>query len=377
MFKREKFRRIKALIVKESFQIIRDPSSILIAFVFPLILLFIYGVGVSLDLDDLKVGVVLEETVPEANNFSLALRNSRFFSVEVSRHQKEMEEKIMRGELKGFVVVPSYFSNFKNRKNAKKGPIYVVADGSEPNTANFTQNYTEGAWLKYLTQEVISDGEREYPKINARPRFWYNEELNSRHFLIPGAIAIIMTLIGTLLTALVVAREWERGTMEALMATPVTMKEIYLGKIISYFFLGLSSMLICSFCAYFFYKVPFRGSFLNLVLVSSVFLFTALGFGLFISSITKSQFFASQISIITAFLPAFMLSGFVFEISSMPILIRILSHFIPAKYMVSSLQTLFLVGDVKRLLIFNISIMAIFAIFLFSIIFLKTKKRLD
>lgn len=369
-----KIKRIKALVIKEIFQIIRDPSSILIAFVFPVILLFIYGVGVSLDMDNLKLGVVLEDTNKETITFLNSLKNSKFFSLDIKRDKKEIEKKVFEGNLKGFVTIPFYFADFKKR--GKKAPIYVVSDGSEPNTANFVQNYVLGAFYKYLTQNSISEGKKNLT-IDVDQRFWFNEELNSRHFLIPGALAIIMTLIGTLLTSLVISREWERGSMESLMATPVSLKEIYLSKIISYFFLGIISMLLCTFLSIVFFKIPFRGSFLVLIFISSVFLLTALLFGLFISCITKNQFLSSQISIITAFLPAFMLSGFVFEISSMPVIIRFISYIIPARYMVSSMQTLFLTGNVWPLFFFNIAAMSLIIIFFFLLIFTKTSKRLQ
>jgi len=373
-----KITRIRALVKKEFYQIIRDSSSILIAFIFPLILLFIYGVGVSLDMDNLKVGVVLEDTNPDVQSFYLALRDSKYFSVKVDRYQKKLEDELIAGKIRGLVVVPFYFSEFLNRTNNKqKAPIYVVADGSEPNTANFVQNYVEGAWAKWLNQRAINVGSPSFPLIDVQPRFWFNEALNSRHFLIPGSIALIMTLIGSLLTALVIAREWERGTIEALMATPVTMREIYLSKIIAYFFLGMVSMLICLIIATIFFNVPFRGSVLALSFVSAVFLLTALGTGLLISVKTKNQFLASQISIVTAFLPAFMLSGFIFEITSMPFLIQILTYFIPARYMVTCLQCLFLVGNIWRLLIINVAVMALVVFVLFLLIFIKPKKRLD
>ncbi len=371
-----KVRRIKALIKKEFYQIIRDSSSILIAFIFPLILLTIYGIGVSLDMDHLKIGVVLEETNPDATNFYLSIKDSKYFTTEVERDQKKLEEKLIAGNLRGLVILPFYFSQYSKRPD-RKGPIYVVADGSEPNTANFVQNYVEGAWMKYTTQQAINSGEELLPFIEIQPRFWFNETLNSRHFLIPGSIAIIMTLIGSLLTALVIAREWERGTIEALMATPVTIREIYLSKTITYFILGIFSMIFCIIISTFFFGVPFRGSLLSLLLVTSVFLLTALGTGLLISSLTRNQFLASQIAIVTSFLPAFMLSGFIFEISSMPLLIRMLTYIIPAKYMVTCLESLFLVGNVWSLLLINISIMFVIVLILFFIIFFKPRKRLD
>lgn len=373
---KNKFIRIKALLKKEFYQIIRDSSSILIAFIFPLVLLFIYGFGVSLDLDHLKVGVVMQDTNPDSMNFLLSLRNSKYFTINVAREQKALEDKLIAGKIRGLVVMPFYFSQYDKRPD-RKGPIYVVADGSEPNTAHFVQNYVGGAWEKSVNQSMINTGNQTLPYIDVQQRFWFNESLNSRHFLIPGSIAIIMTIIGSLLTALVIAREWERGTIEALMATPVTIREIFLSKTLAYFILGISSMFICSIIAIFLFKVPFRGSFLPLIIVSAIFLLTALGTGLIISSKTKNQFLASQISIVVSFLPAFMLSGFIFEISSMPLIIRGISYIIPTKYFVTSLESLFLAGNVWRLLIINVSVMLVIVFILYFILYLKPKKRLE
>jgi len=372
---KNKITRIKALFKKEFYQIIRDSSSILIAFIYPLLLLFIYGVGVSLDIDHLKVGVVLEDTNPDSINFFLSIRDSKYFSVNVERNKKRLEEMLIAGKLKGLVIVPFYFSQYDKRPY-RKAPIYVVSDGAEPNTANFLQNYVEGAWEKSVAQTIVNKGVQDQAFINVDSRFWFNETLNSRHFLIPGSIAIIMTLIGSLLTALVIAREWERGTIEALMATPVTMREIFLSKTLAYFLLGLVSMFICVIISIVFFRVPFRGSILPLTIVSSIFLLTALGTGLLISSLTKNQFLASQLALVISFLPAYMLSGFVFEISSMPFLIRGLTYIFPAKYMVTCLQSLFLVGNVWKLLIVNVSVMFLIVIVLFFVIYLKPKKRL-
>lgn len=371
-----KFRRIRALIRKEFFQIIRDPSSILIAVIFPVLLLFIYGFGVSLDMNNLQVGLVLQDSNSDAQSFALSLQNSKFFSVDLSLNQSEIERKMTAGDLKGFIVLPFYFSSFKKRPQIQ-APIYVVADGSSPNTANFVQNYVLGAWQNWRIQESISNGAKTSPQINLQSRYWYNEELNSRNFLIPGSIAIIMTLIGTLLTALVIAREWERGTIEALMTTPITIGEFIWAKMIAYFVLGIGSLAFCTALALLIYGVPYRGTYMALFLVSSVFLLAALATGLLISTAARNQFIASQMSVVSAFLPAFMLSGFIFEITSMPYLIQLLTYIFPAKYMVSSLQTLFLVGDVWPLLIINIAAMGLIALILFVIIAFKSVKRLD
>lgn len=357
--------RLKALIIKEFIQIVRDPSSIVIAFVFPLMLLFIYGFGVSLDMDHLKIGLVLEDRRPQGESFAFALQNSKYFDLTIKTNEKEIADLMRAGDLDGFVVIPFYFSYYEN---LGKAPFYVVADGSAPNTAAFVLNYVNGAWSTWKGQGG---------PVILQPRYWFNEELDSHYFLLPGSIAIIMALIGTLLTALVVAREWERGTIEALMATPVTMKEIIISKMFCYLCLGLGSMTLCTLVTIFFYGVPFRGSFLALFMVSTIFLLASLQVGLLISFATRNQFLAAQISIVTAFLPAFILSGFIFEISSMPAVIQVLTEVLPARYLVSSLQTLFLAGDVWSLVLMNCAIMALIAIVLLFFIVRKAKKRLD
>ena len=371
-----KVRRLKALIIKEFYQIGRDPSSFLICVVLPVLLMFIYGYGVSLDLDHIRVGVVLEDTSPDAQSFAQSITNSRYFEAKIGRDRREFDEEIIRGTIRAIIVIPSYFSSFRDRPD-QVAPIQVIADRSEPNTASFVQNYVLGVWSNWLRQEHISSHLEGLSLVEAHPRFWYNEELESRYFLIPGSLAIIMTLIGTLLTALVIAREWERGTMEALMATPVGIRELILGKLIPYFIMGMLSFSMCVAIAILFYHVPFRGSFLALGFVSSVFLLSALGIGFLISTIARSQFVAAQGAMAAAFLPAFILSGFIFEISSMPLPIRIITFFISARYYVSSIQTLFLVGDIWSLLIPNVVAMGAVGLFFFVRARLRIVKRLD
>lgn len=370
------FRRLKALILKEFFQIIRDFSSLLIGFILPLILLFIYGFGVSLDLNHLKLGLILEDTAPDAQSFAESLYASRYFDLTIAHDPRELIEPITSGKIRGMVVVPSYFSAFRTKPDTI-APIQVIGDGSEPNTASFAQNYVKGAWQAWLQNEEINKDLRGLPLVTLQTRYWYNEKLESRNFLIPGSLALIMTLIGTLLTALVVSREWERGTMEALMSTPVNILELLIGKLIPYFILGMASMLMCTCIAVFFYQVPLEGSWLLLSLVSANFLFTALGLGLLISTRARNQFVAAQLSQITAFLPAFMLSGFIFEISSMPLPIQLLTYIIPARYFVSNLQTIFLVGNIWSLVLFNMIPILLIGLTLFAITARITVKRLD
>lgn len=371
-----RLRRIKALIIKEFYQIIRDPSSFLIGIVMPLLLLFLYGFGVSLDMNHLKIGLVLEDTAPDAQSFAKALTDSPYFEVHIARHREELVEEMIKGNIRGIVVVPTYFSQFK-RDPSNVAPIQVIADGSEPNTASFVQNYVQGAWQSWQNQQSKGRTLQETPTARLQPRFWYNEQLESRNFLIPGSLALIMTLIGTLLTALVVAREWERGTMEALMSTPVGIFELIVGKLVPYFIFGMTSMAMCVGIAVMLYGVPLRGSIWVLGVVSGVFLITALALGLLISTLARNQLLAAQASQVIAFLPAFILSGFIFEISSMPFLIQMISAVIPARYFVSSLQTLFLVGNVKSLILFNLIPMFAVGLLLIVITARITVKRLD
>jgi len=363
--------------VKEFFQIMRDPSSILITVFLPLLLIFLYGSGVSLDLDHLRVGLVMEDTAPDVQSFAKSLTDSRYFDVKIVRDRRALQDDLTSGAIRGMFIVPSYFTQYRNRPD-QVAPIQVIADASETNTANFVQNYAQGVFANWLVQETISQGiEVSAPLIHSEPRFWYNEQLESRFFLLSGSLAIIMTLIGSLLTALVVAREWERGTMEALMSTTVGIWELVIAKVIPYFCLGMISMIISVVLSIVFYDLPLRGSFFVLLLISALFLFCALGLGLMISTITKNQIFAYQITLVTAFLPAYILSGFLFEIHSMPKWIQMLTYIIPAKYFVQSLQSLFLVGNVWYLILYDmIPIVGIGLIF-FLITAHKTVKRLD
>lgn len=374
--RRGRLRRLKALVIKEFYQIIRDPSSILISVVLPMILLFIYGFGVSLDIEHLKIGLVMEDTSPDAYSFARSLMDSRYFEVTIAQDRHRFNKEIVAGKIRGIVVIPAYFSAFRDRQDTI-APIQVIADGSETNTASFLQNYVQGAWQNWLQQEQTSNRMNTLPLVTAQPRFWYNEQLESRNFLIPGSLAIIMTLIGTLLTSLVIAREWERGTMEALIATPVSKWELLLGKFIPYFILAMVSMTLGVLFSIIAYDIPFKGSFLVLALVSASFLFSALGIGLLISTLTRNQFLASQVAIVVGFLPAFILSGFIFEINSMPIWIRYATYLLPARYFVSSLLTIFLVGDIWSLILINMIPMLVIGILLIFLTAKNTVKRLD
>jgi ABC-2 type transport system permease protein len=347
--------------------------------VLPIILLFLYGFGVSLDLNTVNIGLVMEDSSPDAQSFAQTLTGSTYFNVMVAADRRDLVKPLLAGKIRGFVVIPSYFSQFrKYPKDIAQAPIQIITDGGEPNTANFVQNYVAQAWTIWLEHEKAQgDVVGALPNIQLQPRYWYNEDLSSRNFLIPGSLAIIMTLIGTLLTSLVIAREWERGTMEALMATPVHINEILIAKLLSYFVMGMVSMACCVIGTVLLYQIPFRGSFLVLGVITSAFLMTALGTGLLISTLTKNQMAASQAAQVVGFLPAYILSGFIFEIASMPKIIQLVTYVIPARYFVSSLLSIFLVGNVWVLLLHNTLIMIFVAFVIFGITSRLIVKRLD
>jgi ABC-2 type transport system permease protein len=369
-------RTLTALIKKEVLQIIRDPSAILIAFILPLILLFIFGYGVNLDSNKIKIGLVIESDDPAIAIVTNAFLGTRFLDVQIARDRREFNEDLNAGRIRGIVVIPQTFIR-TIAKGIKSVDLQVITDGSEPNIASFVNNYARGVVNVLMQQQSSMRAVNLQIPIQLDSRFWYNPELKSRNFLIPGSIAIIMTLIGTLLTALVIAREWERGTMEALMVTPISITELLLGKLIPYFILGMGSLILCLVIAHGLYQVPFRGTLGALVLVTSIFLIAGLGQGLLISAATKDQFVASQGALMSAFLPAFMLSGFIFEISAMPIPIQKLTYIFPARYYVTSLQSIFMTGNVWPLLIRCMLAIAVIGLILFIITSKKTTKRLD
>lgn len=360
--------------LKESLQIVRDPSSLLIAFVLPLILLFLFGYGVSLDATSLRIGLVVESATPPARDLAASFQASRFLDVRSGQDRREFIPDLIAGRIRGIVVIPSTFPA-RHATDADGPGLQVITDGSEPNTANFVQNYAQGVVATWQRQQAL-EGRGQPAAITPIPRFWFNPELESRFFLVPGSIAIVMTLIGTLLTALVVAREWERGTMEAMMATPVGVPEFLAGKLLPYLALGLAAMALCTGVAVLLFGVPLRGSLGALLLLSIAFLCPALGQGLLISAATRNQFVASQLALLTGFLPAFLLSGFIFEIDSMPRAIQWLSTIVPARYFIPSLQTVFLTGDIWALFVRDIAIMLLIGAILFGLAARSTRKRL-
>uniref|UniRef100_UPI0023513393 ABC transporter permease n=1 Tax=Rhizorhapis sp. SPR117 TaxID=2912611 RepID=UPI0023513393 len=368
-------RRLMAMLRKEAVQIIRDPSTLLIAFVLPLILLFLFGYAVSLDTARTRVGLALEDDSAAALGLAQAFERSQWFDVSMARSVAPLKEDLVAGRIRGIIVIPVDFAERRARHG--DAPIQIITDGSIPNTASFTAAYAEGVRANWAATEAGIGARGLRPPIELQTRFWFNPELKSRYFLVPGAITIVMAMIGTLLTALVVAREWERGTMEAIMATPVSMAEFIASKLIPYFVLALFSMALCTALAVAAFGVPFRGSIVALFIIASAFLVPALGQGLLISAAIRNQFVASQIALLSAFLPALLLSGFLFEISSMPWPIQAITYLVPARYLIPSLQTVFMAGDMWGLFIKDIVAMLGFGALFFALTFRITRKRLD
>jgi ABC-2 type transport system permease protein len=370
-----RMRRIKALIRKETLQTLRDPSTLIVAVVFPALLLFLYGFGVSFDVNQVRIGLVIENGTPETEQFRQSLSNTSFFAVQLGADRRAFLNDLTAGRLEGVVVLSGDFSQRIGRRDT--APVQIITDGSDPNTANLVTAYVQGAWQSWLDQRLLSSGGPAAGLIQALPRVWFNPELESRRFLVPGSIALILMMIGSLLTALVVAREWERGTIEALLATPVSVPEFLIGKVVPNFVLGCVAMGISVAFALLIFDLPLRGSALSLILATAAFLLVALSLGLLISTVARTQFLASQIALLTSFLPALFFSGFIFELASMPAPLRVFSMLIPARYFVSALQTIFLAGDIAEVLAPKILILMFMSLAVMALTWRNSKMRLD
>ena len=366
-------RRFAAMLVKETFQIARDPSTFLIAFALPVLLLFLFGYGVNLDTARSRIALVQQDGSEAARSLAGAYQASAWFDVVASGTVREQADALVAGRIRGIVVIPD---GFGRQAAAGGGQIQVLTDGSLPNSASFIAAYAEGVRATWAAQRMADRGQAVPPPIATAARFWFNPELKSRYNLVPGSIAVVMTMVGTLLTALVIAREWERGTLEALMATPLGMAEFIATKVIPYFVLALGSMALCTALGVFVFGVPFRGSILALLAIAATFLFPALGQGLLISAATKNQFVASQVALLSAFLPTILLSGFLFEIKSMPVAVQAITWLVPSRYLIPQLQTVFIAGDDWGLFLPDMGVLLLFGMGLFALAVRTTRRRI-
>ena len=349
-------RRVWALVLKESRQIIRDPSSIAIGVVMPVMLILLFGFALSLDVKNAPVAVVMEDTSASARELAAGFQLSPYFSVVPTASIRQAQTMMLNRQVDGIIRIPP---DFERKVQQGNGEVQIVLHGTDANTARIIQAYASGAVAQLAARRTaegmsVSGG----GPVGVQSRIWFNEANDSHYFLVPGLIVLIITLIGAFLTALVVAREWERGTLEALLVTPVRSGEILLGKLVPYFALGMIGFALCILSAEFLFRVPLRGSLLVLTGVSMLYLLVSLGIGLVASALTRSQFIASQIALLATFLPAMMLSGFLFDLRSMPVAVQVVTYVLPARYFVALLQTIFLAGNVWSVILPNTAVLA-------------------
>lgn len=375
MIKNNFLRRLIAMTKKEFYQLIRDNSSILIGIFLPIILIFIIGYGVSLDVKKVPVAVVLEDVSPTAYNSLKFLNGSDYFEPIYTTSMHQAEKLMDNRKSDAILRIPSDFS-----ENLYKGKstMQLILYGVDSSTATTVKGYIEGAvrqWENENKTTFISNSN--VGNIIVENRMWFNDANSSIWYFIPGLIVLIITIVGVFLTALVMAREWERGTLESLFVSPVKPLEILLSKMIPYFSVAMIGFGLCLLSAKFLYKVPIYGSLPIILFCSMLYLFTTLGMGLIISSITKNQFLASQMALVISFLPAMMLSGFLYDLRSVPIFIRYIGQILPATYYLQLLKSLFLAGNNWYLIYRNCFILFIYAICFISLSIKVTKKSLE
>ena len=369
-----KLRRVRALVRKETLQVLRDPSSIAMGVILPLILILLFGYGLSLDVKNVPLAVVIDETSDEAVGLLASFQLSPYFKPQISRSMVLAQQLLLEQKVDGIVRIPS---DFVRQLNAGHADLQLIVHGGDANRARIIQGYVQGAAGAWSAQRAAQGKSANNAQVILQTRMWFNEADNSSYFLVPGLIVLVMTLIGALLTAMVMAREWERGTLEALLVTPVRSDEILFGKTLPYFLLGMIGLAVCVLAAKFLFHVPLRGGLWVLLGASMLYMLVALGIGLLISSWVKNQLVASQLTMLVTFMPAFMLSGFLFDLRSMPAAVRLITYVLPARYYVALLQTVFLAGDVWSVIVPNTLVLAAMAIILALSSHAMMRKRLN
>ena len=368
-------RRLKALTQKEFHQLVRDNSSFLIGLILPIVLIIIIGSGISLDIKSVPIAVVLEDASPAAKQALEFMDGSAYFAPNYVYSMHEAEQLMRKRKADAILRVPSDFST---RLKSGRADLQLIVYGVESSSSMLIPGYVNAGVNQWaLAQNVRATAPDSGPgNLVVVNRTWFNDANSSTWFFVPGLIVLIMTIVGVFLTALVMAREWERGTLEAMFVTPVKPPEILLAKIIPYFCVAIAGLAVCILIARFFYHIPIHGSIWLILLGSTIYLFVALGMGLVISSVTKNQFLASQVALIVSFLPAVMLSGFLFDLHNVPLLVRIVGQILPATYYMELLKTLFLAGNNWPLIIKNCAVLLGYAI-LFQVVARRlTPKRI-
>ncbi len=372
--------RLISLTRKEFRQLLRDRSNLAIGILLPMVLILIFGYGMSLDVKNAPVGVVLEDPSPTAHEAIAGLQLSPTIAPVLLASMHDAEALMRERRIDGIVRVPSDFSR---ELAAGRARVQLIVHGADAGRATIVQAYVSGA----LAQAAVRQADRgggstgaDAPatgRVIVEQRMWFNAANTSTWYLVPGLIVLIMTLVGAFLTALVMAREWERGTLEALFVTPVRPVEILLAKIIPYFAVGMLGLALCLLAARFLFAVPMVGSLFAVVLSSMLYLIVAVSLGLVISSVTRNQFLASQVALIATFMPSMMLSGFLFDLRNVPTAVRVIGHVLPATYFMDLIKTLFLAGDVWPPIWRNCAILLAYAVGLLLLARVVTRKSLD
>ena len=374
-------RRIAAVSRKEFLHVLRDPRSLALGILMPLIMLFLFGYALTLDVDRVPLAVWDQSGTPQSRELISRFQGSRYFSLQMQvGAYSELERAVDRRDVLIALVIPQ---DFAERLEADGSPaLQVILDGSDPSTATIAQGYAEAIVLTWSRQIKIRQMQRyplqaaRVPQLEIRPRVWFNSDLVSRNFIFPGLIPVIMMIVAALLTSLSMAREWETGTMEQIVTMPVRRWELIIGKLAPYFCIGVVDLLLSVGVGYFVFNVPLKGSLLLLSALSLLFMVGALAVGMLISIIAKSQLLASQLALLVTVLPAFLLSGFIFPLENMPVPIQAVSHIVVARYFVTILRGIYL-KDVGVLTLWPQALfLAGFAVLILSVAVLKFKKKL-
>jgi len=368
-------RRTRAMARKELLHIVRDPRSLMAALTQPVLVLLLFGYALSLDVDRIPTMIYDADRSAESQKLVQEFRGSRYFQIvdEVDSYRPIERAMDQRRILVG-VAIPADYS--RDLLQGKDSPVQILLDGSDSNTASIAMGYAEGLVQTYARHahddaQSLRTGSVLQPPVSTEVRVWYNTDLVSRNFIVPGLIGVITMIIAALLTSLTIAREWESGTMEQLLSTPVRPVEMALGKLSAHFLLGLVDMLIALFVGVVIFDVPLKGSLVLLLFSACVFLYGALAWGLYISAMFRTQLGAYQMGTLTSFLPAFLLSGFIYPIANMPWIIRAISVIIPARYFIDMTKGIFLKGVGLRLLWFDLLLLIVYAV---GISFLAVRK---
>jgi ABC-2 type transport system permease protein len=372
-------RRTRAVARKEFLHILRDPRSLIMALAFPFLMILLFGYALTLDVDKIPTIVYDADQTPQSRELISRFQGSRYFQIlGAANSYGIIEQKIDADECMLGLVIPQDYS--RNLFLGRKPQVQMLFDGSDSNTASIALGYAN-AIVQPLALEILMQGQKGYggksyfAPVNARLRVWYNSQLKSKNYIVPGLIALILMIIGALLTSLTLAREWEMGTMEQLLSTPLRPTEVALGKMSAYFTLGLIDMLLTIIVGVGIFRVPQHGSYIFLFASGCLFLIGALFWGILVSALTRSQLFAYQLAMITSFLPAFLLSGFVFAIENMPLPVQVVTHLFPTRYFVTILKGIFLRGVGMEVVYAEVGLLALYAVLVFWVAVKRLKLK--